>query len=152
MLAKAGSDAQTVTQTGLVGMHGKGAEVLVGTRDLQGGGKDKYETTRKQLAERFEAIYTKTKSAVDARLVKLDTDVNQAFDDGASSAKTSFYLYLAKELIVYFTGGFVVEFFSKDNEYQAIFDAAARSSSPTWRSSSTKSRTSWKPASTRSSR
>lgn len=122
VLAKAQGDVSTVTQAGLAGMHGRRADLLGGARDLQSGGKDKHEAARTRLTAQFEAIYTKTKTDVDTRLAKLDTEVNTAFDDGASSAKRSFYLFLAKELLAYVAVGFVFDLFSKDNKYQKIFE------------------------------
>ena len=71
--------------------------------------------TRARISAQFEGIYNKTKTEVDDRLAKLDTEVNTTFDDGASSAKTSFYLFLAKELLSYVAGGFIVDLFSEDS-------------------------------------
>ncbi len=126
-LTQAQGAAVAVTHTGLDGMHGVRSGLLGVTRDQQVAGKGKLKEAKSRITARLNAIYDRTQKGVDERLKRLDADVAKAFDDGASSAKTDFYLFLAAELLQYFVGGgWLVDAFTDGNDYQAIFDRGRR--------------------------
>jgi hypothetical protein len=59
--------------------------------------KSDNEQRREDAAKRIDAIFTATKTKLDGRLAKLDTDVNQAFDIQAARATKKFREFIEKE-------------------------------------------------------
>lgn len=125
-LARAGTAAATATQAGLTGMHAARAGQLTAARDQQTVGADKHAELKKRVAAKFDTIYSTTKADVEKRLADLDAEVNKAFEDGTSSAKTAFYLFLVGEVAEYvLSRGLifgVIGALAGDPEYKAIFD------------------------------
>jgi hypothetical protein len=125
-LDKSRAEAAAVTQTGLAGMHGRRTELLAAGHARQADGKAQFEATRKKVTDELTQIYADTKKAVDDRLAALDRQVADTFDQGASAAKTDFYLFIGGELIAYaLRKGLILGLIgalTKDQEYVAIFD------------------------------
>ena len=113
--------AQT-TQAGLGEMQGQRAEKLAGSKDEQEAGKAKYEAARTRIAKQLGAVYDETKTSVDVRMATLDTDVDKTFDDGASTAKTRFYVFIGAKLLVhYLSGGWIADAITGENSKEKIF-------------------------------
>ncbi|MDI9978803.1 hypothetical protein [Rhodococcus sp. IEGM 1307] len=122
VLADATTDAATTTRAGLAGMHGTRAERLTASGAKQADGKTKHEETRKRISAQLSQIYTETKTAVDDRLKKLDDDVAKTFDEGASTAKSDFYIFIAANLLVYYvSGGWIADAFTGGDSKESIF-------------------------------
>ncbi len=98
VLASTKGDAGNLTQSRLKGMHGQRGDLLGAARTAQVEGKLKHEQTRARITARFTAIYDVTKRDVDARLKKLDEDVNSEFDQGATAAQTAFDTFVSDEI------------------------------------------------------
>jgi hypothetical protein len=89
-LAQAKADAQGTAQaqmTGLAAAHGKASGDVAAH---QTAAKAQTEKERNEVIAKLESIYQATKADVEARLKKLDDDVNQAFDQGAEAAQKAF--------------------------------------------------------------
>jgi hypothetical protein len=122
ILAKAKGSAAALTQGGLAGMHGQRAESLAASRAQQTDAKTQHEEARVKVAGILNGVYDDTKKAVDARLIQLDKDVADTFDDGAKSAKFDFYVFLGEKLLVYYvTGGWLVNLFTGGDTKDSIF-------------------------------
>ena len=103
-------------------MHGARAELLTASGTKQAAGKTKHEETRKRISAQLSQIYTETKTAVDDRLKKLDDDVAKTFDEGASAAKSDFYIFIAANLLVYYvSGGWIADAFTGGDSKETIF-------------------------------
>ncbi len=130
-LSRAANLASAETQAGLAGMQSARTGQLGAARDQQTAGAVKHAELKAKIAERFAGIFKKTQTDVEAQLAKLDEDVKIAFDNGAESAKTKLYLFIAVEIIEYFAkkglilglGGVLFG----DPEYKAIFDRGRNS-------------------------
>lgn len=86
--AQAGAQGDADQQ--LAAMNQDRAAALGQVEAKQGDTKTEDEAARTEVANQIETIYKDTKSAVEARLKKLDEDVDKAFDAGASSAQAAF--------------------------------------------------------------
>ncbi|KYG02866.1 hypothetical protein BE21_54080 [Sorangium cellulosum] len=64
-------------------------------------GKTKDERARAQVAEHIQKLYEESKQKVEARLARLDQEVNKEFDDGAAAARKSFEDYVGQRMDAY---------------------------------------------------
>ncbi len=112
ILTQAQNQAAATAQTQLTGMHatrGQQQNQVTGSQ-RQTQSKDEQERTR--VANEIQAIYDQTKQKAEARLSKLDTDVNQAFDSGANQAQQAFENYVKRRMDAY-----------KDERYSGVIGA-----------------------------
>lgn len=92
----AASGASQVTAMQLV----RGQE-MAGVSGLQVNAKGQDEQERARVSDHIQQIYNQAKSWVEARLKKLDDDVNSAFDRGAAEATGAFEEYVARKMKEY---------------------------------------------------
>jgi hypothetical protein len=85
-LVAARSEAVAVTGRGLGAMHARRGRELERLLGHQSEGKSRDEGARAKVARDIETIYAVTKTAVETRLARIDTDVTAAFDAGADAA------------------------------------------------------------------
>lgn len=101
VLSGAKAEAETAAQTRTEGMHGDRSQLLDSVEQIQNQTKSEDEQERAAIATKFQAIYNDTKEKVDTRLAQLDTDVNEAFDDGAAAAREVFEEYVDQRMSAY---------------------------------------------------
>jgi len=95
---QASGEAVEAAQAQLQGMHGSRAQALGRVTGLQGSTSRQDQQQRTEIANHIEAIYDRTKQAVEARLARLDEDVNRKFDDGANLAQQQFENFVEREV------------------------------------------------------
>ncbi len=100
-LAGAQTEAQTAAKINLEGMHGERAQQLTQVLEQQNVGKSSDQQKRSEIATQIEGIYARTKEKVEQRLERLDTEVNQRFDQGAAAAQRSFEDYVEQRMEAY---------------------------------------------------
>ena len=101
VLSQAQADAAATTQTQMEAMHGDRAQLLAQVTGNQEQAKSQDEQKRAEVANHIQEIYGKSKAAVEARLTQLDTDVQQAFANGADDAKKAFEDYVDGRMKAY---------------------------------------------------
>jgi hypothetical protein len=89
-LGQAQAEAQTAGQKQLQTMHGGRAAALEKVAGHQVDTKGQDEQARAQVAGEIQKRYDDTKSRAEARLKRLDTDVDAAFEKGATEAQQAF--------------------------------------------------------------
>ena len=101
MVAEAKTTAVGSAQTQLATMHTTRSSLLeqVATGQVDTKGQD--ELKRVEVANHIEAIYQRTKANVEARLARLDEDVNQAFDAGSAQAQQAFESHVEARMDAY---------------------------------------------------
>ena len=100
-LSQAESAASATAQEKLQGMHGERSQSLQQVTGDQVDGKSKDEQSRAKIAGDIDQIYQTTKTKVEDRLTKLDTEVGNAFDAGAAEAKKAFEEYVGQRMDAY---------------------------------------------------
>jgi Domain of unknown function (DUF4157) len=101
VLAQAQSQAVTTAKTQLIGMHGVRAQAQSKTTAAQQQAKAQDEQKRAEVANELQTLYTQTKKATEDRLARLDTEVTQAFDQGATQAQKAFESYVQQQMDAY---------------------------------------------------
>jgi hypothetical protein len=101
LLHAAQAEAQTTAVKQIGGIHGGRQHAFGGVRDRQGEARAEEEKQRDKIFGDIEKIYTSTKNDVEARLRKLDTDVNTTFDAGAADAQKAFENYVDVHMSAY---------------------------------------------------
>jgi Domain of unknown function (DUF4157) len=109
VLAQAQSQAATTAKTQLTGMHGVRGQSQSKTTSAQQQAKQQDEQKRTEVANELQTIYTQTKKTAEDRLARLDTEVNQEFDRGATAAQQFFEDYVKQRMDAY-----------KDDRYDRI--------------------------------
>jgi len=100
-VAQAQSQAEGTAQVAVSAMHGDKVNTTNKVATGQGGTKSKDEKERLRIHTEMQAIFDRTKAAVDNRLQKLDTDVAATFDQGADAARQKFDSYVDKRMSDY---------------------------------------------------
>ncbi len=113
VLTQAQSQAVTTAKTQLTGMHAARTQGQAKTTTAQQKAKSQDEQKRTEVANELKAIYEQTKKAAEDRLARLDTEVNQAFDQGATAAQQAFEDYVKRRMDAY-----------KDDRYGGIGGSA----------------------------
>jgi hypothetical protein len=90
LLHAAQADAQHVATLHAAQMHGSRKHALGAVAAHQAEAKAEEEKQRAKIYADVEQIYQATQTKVNARLAKLDKDVNDTFDAGATDAQASF--------------------------------------------------------------
>jgi hypothetical protein len=90
LLHTAQVEAQTVATKHTLDMHGSRKHAMSAAAAHQAEAKAEEEKQRTTIYAAIDKIYQTTKTNVEARLKKLDKDVNDAFDAGATDAQASF--------------------------------------------------------------
>ena len=101
LLHAAQAEAQTLATKGTLGMHGTRAHAFGTVAGHQADAKTEEETQRLKIFGDIDGIYQTTKSQVEARLKKLDTDVSSTFDAGAAAAQSAFEDYVDVHMSAY---------------------------------------------------
>ncbi len=101
VLTQAQSQAVTTAKTQLIGMHGVRGQAQSKTTTAQQQAKAQDEQKRVEVANELQTLYTQTKKAAEDRLARLDTEVNQAFDQGATQAQQAFESYVQRKMDAY---------------------------------------------------
>jgi hypothetical protein len=94
VLAQAQADAAATAQTETSAMHGDRATLLTEVAGDQGQAKSQDEQARAEVASHIQGIYDKTQADVETRLASLDTEVDDAFKQGADQAQKAFEDYV----------------------------------------------------------
>ncbi len=100
-LNQAQSEAQTISQTQLQGMHGEREQLLAQVMGRQDETKTKDEQERDKVAKDIDGIYQETKTDVEGILNGLDTEVTNRFKVTADTAKQKFEEYVAPHMEEY---------------------------------------------------
>jgi hypothetical protein len=85
-LAAAADKATADEHQGLAGFHARKRGAAAAVREHQLTAKEKDEAARKEVADHVEAIFARTKAAVDQKLLRLEADVGAMFDEGVDRA------------------------------------------------------------------
>ena len=101
LLQGAEKEAQSVTSRDAAGMANVRKHALTRVGGHQVDAKAEEESKRAKIFSDIEKIYETTKSNVEARLKKLDTDVNSTFDSGAAGAQNAFETYVDVHMSAY---------------------------------------------------
>jgi len=109
VLAQAQSQVATTAKSQLTGMHGVRGQSQSKTTSAQQQAKQQDEQKRTEVANELQTIYTQTKKTAEDRLARLDTEVNQEFDRGATAAQQFFEDYVKQRMDAY-----------KDDRYDRI--------------------------------
>lgn len=112
-LNQAKTQAGTTAQAHLTGMRGTRGQLLNRVTGSQQQTKGEEEKQEALVANEVQGIYAQTKQKAEARLARLDTEVNQAFDQGATSAQQAFEDYVKRRMDDY-----------KDKRYSGLDGAA----------------------------
>lgn len=97
--ARTGAGAAAAAQLGA--MHGVRGKGLSASQALQAATKAADEAKRTEVSAKILGFYDKAKTNVEARLKKLDEDVDKSFDDGATAAQKAFEDYVDKRMTDY---------------------------------------------------
>ena len=100
-IAQAQAQATTTTNTQITGMHSGRGQAQSKTTTAQQAAKQQDEQKRSEVANELQTIYTQTKKAAEDQLTRLDTEVNQVFDRGATLAQQSFENYVDQRMRAY---------------------------------------------------
>jgi Domain of unknown function (DUF4157) len=101
VLAQAQSQVATTAKSQLTGMHGVRGQSQSKTTSAQQQAKQQDEQKRTEVANELQTIYAQTKKTAEDRLTRLDTEVNQEFDHGASAAQQFFEDYVKQRMDAY---------------------------------------------------
>jgi hypothetical protein len=100
-IAQAQAQAATTTNTQIAGMHSGRGQTQSKTTTAQQVAKQQDEQKRAEVANELQNIYTQTKKSAEEQLARLDTEVNQVFDRGATSAQQAFENYVDQRMRAY---------------------------------------------------
>jgi len=100
-LVHSATEAQSIANKHTADMHGARKHALGAVAGHQTHAQQEEEKKRLEVANHIEGIYKDTKVKVEARLKKLDEDVNKTFDDGATGAQVSFEDYVSLRMDAY---------------------------------------------------
>jgi hypothetical protein len=101
IVAEAKVTAVGSAQTQLTAMHSTRSSLLEQVATGQVETKSQDELKRAEVANHIEAIYQRTKANVEARLARLDEEVNQAFDTGSAQAQQAFETHVETRMDAY---------------------------------------------------
>lgn len=101
VLANAAAGARGAARAGAAAMMGVKGRSKSNVLTRQQAAKQKDEAERKKVADTVEAIYTKTKAAVEAKLSALDEEVNSIFDSGTDAALAAMKAYTEARIDAY---------------------------------------------------
>ena len=101
MLHAAQAEAQGITTKDANAMHGIKIGATGSVTQQQAQAKAQEEAERQRIFGEVERLYQDTKTKVEARLAQLDTDVNTAFDKGATAAQKGFEDYVDVHMRAY---------------------------------------------------
>lgn len=107
------AENQAAVAQQLVGMVGTRRDTLSGVLEQQTAAKGKDEAQRAAVTQAIQEIYQQTKTDVETRLAKLDTDVNAAFDAAALTAQKAFEDHVSIRMTQF-----------KDERYSGVSGAA----------------------------
>ncbi|NJM47379.1 MAG: DUF4157 domain-containing protein [Alkalinema sp. RU_4_3] len=111
-LTQAQAQAVTTANTHLQGMQGSRGQKLTQVKGSQQQTQSKDEQDRARIANDIQTIYNRTKKQAEDRIARVDTEVNQAFDQGSSAAQQAFEDYVDRRMRAY-----------KDDRYDGIIGA-----------------------------
>jgi hypothetical protein len=97
-IAQAKSEMMASEKAELTAMHLGRSQQVAKVEGLQVNAKGKDEQERAKVSDHIQEIYNQTKAKVEARLKRLDDEVNSAFDKGAAEASSSFEEYVGKKM------------------------------------------------------
>jgi hypothetical protein len=101
ILTGAQGEAEGLAQGKVQEMHGQREQALGKVLGKQEGAKGKDEQARAEVAGKIQQIYQRCKQKVEARLARLDGEVNGAFDQGAEAARAQFESYVGQRMDEY---------------------------------------------------
>ena len=100
-LGQAMAQVQANAKTGLAAVRGQRAHGTTAVKSRQQLAKEKDEAARKAVADGIEAIYNRTKQAVEAKLATLEPDVMSLFDRGIEAALAAMKDYVDTRMAAY---------------------------------------------------
>jgi len=89
-IGQASTDAQATAVKQLQTMHGSRGQVLDKVAGHQSETKTQDEQARADVAQKIQSLYDAAKTNTENRLKQIDTDVDAAFEKGATEAQTAF--------------------------------------------------------------
>lgn len=101
VLSSARAEAETEAETQTTTMHGDRSQLLTQVESLQERTSSADTQKRAEITARFQEIYDETNQRVEARLARLDENVNTTFDQGAEEAVRIFEDYVDQEMRAY---------------------------------------------------
>ena len=101
LLAAAQASSTESALADLQSMHGARREQFRAVVDQQQGTQTRDQQARQDIGARLDAIYQATETKVNARLARLDQDVNQVFDTGAEQARRAFEDLVDRRMTAY---------------------------------------------------
>jgi hypothetical protein len=87
-LAQSAAGASAAEKAGLGAFHGTVNKVGQGVAGKQGTATSKAEAQRQRVVDSIQAVFVKTKAAVDGKLASLEQDANDLFEKGCETAVT----------------------------------------------------------------
>jgi hypothetical protein len=103
-LAQAQQQAVASAQEQAQAMHADREQAVATVAAAQGATMRADQQARAEVAANIQAIYERTKQAVEARLARLDQQVNDAFQRGAEAARKAFEDYVEEQLDERYSG------------------------------------------------
>ncbi|MGC9506092.1 eCIS core domain-containing protein [Baaleninema sp.] len=100
-IAQSQGQAVSLVKTGLQEMHGQQSEAMAQALGVQGDTKGKDEQKRKEVADRINEIYEKTKGDVETALDGLESEVTSRFDTAANRARQLFENHVDAKMKAY---------------------------------------------------
>ena len=100
-LTQSQAQAIATAQTHLHGMQGTRGQKLTQVKGSQEQTQSKDEQDRARVANDIQGIYNRTKQKADDRMTRIDTAVNQAFEQGANSSQQAFEDYVDRRMRAY---------------------------------------------------
>jgi Domain of unknown function (DUF4157) len=111
-LTQAQAQAVATANSHLQGMQGTRGQKLTQVKGSQQQTQSKDEQDRTRIANDIQTIYNRTKKQAEDRITRVDTEVNQAFDQGSATAQQAFEDYVDRRMRAY-----------KDDRYDGIIGA-----------------------------
>jgi Domain of unknown function (DUF4157) len=111
-LTQAQAQAVATANSHLQGMQGTRGQKLTQVKGSQQQTQSKDEQDRARIANDIQSIYNRTKKQAEDRINRVDTEVNQAFDQGSANAQQAFEDYVDRRMWAY-----------KDDRYDGIIGA-----------------------------
>jgi Domain of unknown function (DUF4157) len=100
-IGKAEAQATAAAGSRVTAMQAGRAQITAAVAGQQTQTKTKDETARREVGQKIQGIYDKTKAEVDKILGALDGKVEKAFDDGAAAARKAFEDFVAAKMDAY---------------------------------------------------
>ncbi len=100
-IAQSQSEAGTLGSEQMSAMHQDRASLMGGVHQEQQSTSTNYTAEEQVVADRIQAIYTSTKTAVEGRLSRLDSRVSSMFESGARSAQATFERHVKQRMDAY---------------------------------------------------